>query len=155
MPNAAHISFCSLVREIATIGPTTPQTRRAHRSRVSSKQERTALNVFKKWVDDLHHRFSPLPSGTTAICFRFLFPEEDWRRRYDIQERMMAKLLQDCYIIQEESFDKWSLEESSGCLGQELRVVLNQRTSVSRPLVTYVSCMLLIRTTTLSRFLLG
>ncbi|KAH9479593.1 Enoyl-[acyl-carrier-protein] reductase, mitochondrial [Psilocybe cubensis] len=121
--------FCSLVREIASIAPTTPRTRRAQRSRVSSGQERTALNVFKKWVENLRLRFSPLLHGTTAICFKFLFPEEDWRRRYDIQEKTMAKLLQECYGINEALFDSLSLEESSGCLGEELKVVLNQRTS--------------------------
>lgn len=90
-----------------------------------------ALQVFRKWVEELHRRFSPLPPSTTAICFRMLFPEEDIRRRYGIQETKLTQLLADCFGVEAKVFQKWSLEASSGCLGQELKVVLERSCSVN------------------------
>ncbi|KAF8909426.1 hypothetical protein CPB84DRAFT_1766114 [Gymnopilus junonius] len=55
-----------------------------------------------------------------------LFPEEDVDRKYDIQEVRMTQLLAQCFGIGGKAFEKWSLEEASGCLGQELRVVLER-----------------------------
>jgi hypothetical protein len=60
-----------------------------------------------------------------------LFPDEDIRRRYDIQETKMSQLLADCFGVEAKFFQKWSLEESSGCLGQELRIVLERSCSVN------------------------
>lgn len=118
-------SFCSLVREISKL----PAPR--VRTQPVKHDDYPALQVFRKWVEELHRRFSPFPSNTTAICFRMLFPEEDIRRRYDIQEVKMTQLLADCFGVEAEVFQKWSLEESSGCLGQELKVVMEQSCSVN------------------------
>ncbi|KAF8817586.1 hypothetical protein BYT27DRAFT_7227272 [Phlegmacium glaucopus] len=115
--------FCSLVREISKLPA--PQTR----VRQVKHDDYPALQVFRKWVEELRKRFSPLPSNTTAICFRMLFPEEDIRRRFDIQETKMTQLLADCFGVEAKVFQKWSLEESSGCLGQELKVVLERSCS--------------------------
>jgi len=60
-----------------------------------------------------------------------LFPEEDIRRRYDIQETKMAQLLADCFGVEAKVFRKWSLEEASGCLGRELEVVMERSCSVN------------------------
>ncbi|KAF8957438.1 hypothetical protein BDZ97DRAFT_1669960 [Flammula alnicola] len=85
-----------------------------------------ALQVFRKWVNALRTKFAPLPPHTTSICFRLLFPEEDIRRKYDIQETRMTQLLADCFGVDLKVFEKWSLEEASGCLGQELKIVLER-----------------------------
>lgn len=65
------------------------------------------------------------------MCFRLLFPEEDVSRKYDIQETRMMRLLADCFGIDIKTFETWSLEEATGCLGQELRIVLERTCSVS------------------------
>lgn len=124
LPIFSHLlcSFCSLIREISKLPAT--QTGIKH-------DDYPALRVFRKWIEELHRRFSPLPSNATVICFRMLFPEEDIRRRYGIQETKMTKLLADCFGIETKIFQKWSLEESSGCLGQELKVVLERSCSVN------------------------
>ena len=82
-------------------------------------------------MGELRRRFEPLPPNTTSVCFRLLFPEEDVSRKYDIQETRMTRLLADCFGIDIKTFEKWSLEEATGCLGQELRIVLERTCSVS------------------------
>jgi DNA ligase-4 len=102
-------------------------------------------------VNELRKRFSPLPPNTTSTCFQLLFPEEDVHRKYDIQETRMAQLLADCFGIENETFESWSLEEATGCLGQELKVVLERSCSVSNtPLTRY---RLLIKCLTVPRML--
>lgn len=118
-------SFCSVVREISKL-----PVRRTRAQRIEHN-DYPALQVFRQWVEELYRRFSPLPSNTTAICFRMLFPEEDIHRRYDIQEFKMTQLLADCFGVEPKLFQKWSLEEASGCLGQELKVVLERSYSVN------------------------
>ncbi|KDR65743.1 hypothetical protein GALMADRAFT_148452 [Galerina marginata CBS 339.88] len=115
--------FCSLVRAISNINPKPPRPRP---KQPSPQFEYPALQIFSKWVNELRRRFSPLPPNTTAICFRMLFPEEDIRRKYDIQETRMTQLLEQCFGIDRKAFEKWSLEDASGCLGQELKVVLDR-----------------------------
>lgn len=82
-------------------------------------------------MDELRRRFAPLPPNTTSICFLLLFPEEDVHRKYDIQETRMAQLLADCFGIDSKTFETWSLEQATGCLGQELKVVLQRSSSVN------------------------
>lgn len=42
----------------------------------------------------------------------------------------MAKLLEECFGLNSNTFEQWSLEEASGCLGQELKIVLDKSCSV-------------------------
>ncbi|KAF9556668.1 DNA ligase/mRNA capping enzyme [Agrocybe pediades] len=130
--------FCSFVHEVAKVQPSTPESRR--RSRQSSnKHEYPTLRIFHNWIKGLHDKFSPIPPGTTAICFRLLFPEEDVHRKYEIQEASMASLLQDCFGIEKKKFDRRALEQSSGCLGQELRNVLEKTCPNSEGFISPIS----------------
>lgn len=42
----------------------------------------------------------------------------------------MTRLLAKCFGMDVQTFEKWSLEEASGCLGQELKIVLERTCSV-------------------------
>lgn len=59
--------------------------------------------------------------------FRLLFPEEESRRKYDMQETRLACALAECFGFDATSLQEWNAEGSSGCLGQELRRILSQR----------------------------
>ncbi|KAF9473357.1 hypothetical protein BDN70DRAFT_885925 [Pholiota conissans] len=118
--------FASLVRNIAAIQPSSNAVRAKRAQSVAGALEYPAATVFHRWAAAVRSKFSPLPAGTTAICFRLLFPEEDVRRKYDIQEPRMTKLLADCFGIDSSQFEKWGLEMASGCLGSELKVVLEK-----------------------------
>ena len=124
-----HFSFSSLVREISKLRPSQSRMR-SKRSGISIL-DYPASRIFRRWVEELRTRFAPLPPDTTATCFRLLFPEEDVQRKYGIQETRMARLLADCFGIDYMAFDSWSLEEATGCLGQEVKVVLERSCSVS------------------------
>ncbi|KAF8202116.1 hypothetical protein BJ912DRAFT_943800 [Pholiota molesta] len=119
--------FVSLVRNIAAIQPSLCN---AHARRATAGTRGNlnypAARTFERWVVALRKEFAPLPAGTTAICFRLLFPEEDVRRKYDIQEPRMTKLLATCFGVDSAQFEKWGLEEESGCLGAELKLVLQK-----------------------------
>lgn len=44
----------------------------------------------------------------------------------------MTKLLATCFGVESAQFEKWGLEEESGCLGAELKLVLQKSCPVSR-----------------------
>lgn len=127
-----RFSFSSLVREISKSRPSESKTR-SKRSGIDIL-DYPASKIFRRWVEELRARFSPLPPDTTAAYFRLLFPEEDVQRKYGIQETRMARLLADCFGIDHKAFDSWSLEEATGCLGQEMKVVLERSCSVIKNL---------------------
>lgn len=70
--------------------------------------------------------YSPLPLGTTAIIFKLLFPEEDHARKYDMQETRLSQHLAECFSVNSQNFQSWCSENSSGCLGAEVKVVLDK-----------------------------
>jgi DNA ligase 4 len=86
-------------------------------------------------MERLHRDFSPLPEGTVAVCMRLIFPHEDHKRKYDMQEAKLAKALLGCFEPgrKDARFKQWDGEDASGCLGQELRWYMEERDSVSRP----------------------
>jgi len=43
----------------------------------------------------------------------------------------MVQTLADCFGVDVKVFDRWSLEEASGCLGQELKIVLERTCPVN------------------------
>ncbi|KAF8892101.1 hypothetical protein BD779DRAFT_1510846 [Infundibulicybe gibba] len=110
--------FCSLLREISQI------PKRATSSNQNRSSSFPALEVFRRWISELHNRFSPVPPGTTAIVFRLLFPEEDARRKYHMQETTLAKALGQSLGLDPAHLDKWAADGSSGCLGEELKALL-------------------------------
>jgi DNA ligase-4 len=85
---------------------------------------------MKNWTNTLRTKFAPLPENTTAIVFRLLFPEEDTRRKYDMQETRLASALADCFGTSATPLRQWAADGSSGCLGEEVLKVLNKTSSV-------------------------
>ena len=63
---------------------------------------------------------------------RLLFPEEDVRRKYDMQETRLAGYLADCFGIRKDILVNWRGEDREGCLGVEVRKAIEERT-VSLP----------------------
>lgn len=86
-----------------------------------------AAGVFKSWVEQLNERYGTVPKGTTALLFRLLFPEEDRRRVYNMQEKGLAAALEDVYVFKRNSLQSWT---SSGCLGLWLKKSLQPRFTV-------------------------
>ncbi|KAF9005904.1 ATP-dependent DNA ligase [Cyathus striatus] len=111
--------FCSLLREIAKIHPRKWSNRH-------TLDTHPALDIFKRWLDSLRIHFSPLPTHTVAICLRFLFPEEDIRRKYEIQEARLIKHLTESLGLNKDALKGWSDEESVGCLGEEVKKALER-----------------------------
>lgn len=81
-----------------------------------------------------------LAPGTALAFFRLLFPEDD-RRRYGMQEATLAQTLVDVLAVPASGrgaalfhWGDWSRTElRAGCLGLELRAVLQQSFSVRAP----------------------
>jgi hypothetical protein len=63
--------------------------------------------------------------------FSLLFPEEDIKRRYDMQETRLAGWLADCFGIRKDALTMWSDEGKKGSLGVEVKKVLEARWTVS------------------------
>ncbi|EIN06045.1 DNA ligase/mRNA capping enzyme, partial [Punctularia strigosozonata HHB-11173 SS5] len=84
-----------------------------------------------RWVADLNRRFHPLPKGTTAAVFKLLFPEDDARRKYDLQETRLARHLVTILGVSDQPGGRgarlraWNASNASGCLGEEVKRVLD------------------------------
>jgi DNA ligase-4 len=113
-------SFISLLREISN-------STRAY--------SQPTLRILNKWISELRRRYSPLPHGTTAAVVTLLFPEDDTRRKYDMQETRLAQELAKCFGLtmggRGESLRRWDGEATLGCLGTEVMKVLDEASSVS------------------------
>lgn len=127
-------SFVELVQAIAAIKP----------HRAADKQPRStrwadtpAYKTFKRWLGALRERYAPLPAGMTTIVFRLLFPEEDVRRKYGLQEIRLAQYLTKILGVsaaaggRAERLRKWKGEDALGCLGKEVETVMAGRSTVS------------------------
>lgn len=90
------------------------------------------MQTFQNWVEELRRRFDPLPPGTTAAIFRLLFPDEDAKRKYDMQETRLAQSISRALCVSHkmhergESLAKWKAETAVGCLGLEVRRVIQE-----------------------------
>ncbi|TFK17324.1 hypothetical protein FA15DRAFT_338182 [Coprinopsis marcescibilis] len=121
-PSEFTFSFlCSLFRQISRIKP-----RSLNAPRIKRDEEPPAVKLFTQWVTHLRNRFGPLSPGTTGICFRLIFPEEDHKRKYDMKESRLSEMLASCYGFSKAKFAQWDHSDASGCLGQELRSILEQ-----------------------------
>jgi len=117
-------SFVSLLHEISG---SPPQRSRLHnRSRIAYP----ALQTFSLWVSELRTRFTPLPANTSIIVFRLLFPDQDSRRKYDLKETKLARNIADCLGVsldgRGESLRLWNSEYHSGCLGEEVKRLMDE-----------------------------
>ncbi|KAF5383833.1 hypothetical protein D9615_003674 [Tricholomella constricta] len=117
--------FCSLLREISQ----SPSHKAAAGHRYNNPNY-PALTILRRWVNKLRKDFTPLPAGTSAIVFKLLFPDEDHGRKFDMQETRLSQNIADCFGIDKGFLGKWFSENASGCLGEELKLVL-ERTCAS------------------------
>ncbi|KAG6844737.1 hypothetical protein H0H87_004069 [Tephrocybe sp. NHM501043] len=118
-------SFCSLLREISKA-----PSHRAAAGHNYRTPDYPALNIFRRWTKKLRADFFPLPPGATAIVFNFLFPSDDHHRRFDMQETRLSHNIAETFGIDKRYLDNWLSDNSSGCLGEELKLVL-ERTSTA------------------------
>lgn len=74
-----------------------------------------------------------MPMGSTEQIFRFLFCEEEKRRMYDIQEKRLLSYIGELLgsRIADATLASWDQPGGSGCLGNEVTTLLQQRSSVS------------------------
>ncbi|KAJ6581305.1 hypothetical protein B0H19DRAFT_1018028 [Mycena capillaripes] len=138
LPQGVPFSFfVSLLREISL--HSRPRTKgNTHRPHNASYP---ALVTLKNWITSLRSKFAPLPDNTTVIVFRLLFPEEDTRRKYDMQESRLASALADCFGISHAAtpLRQWAADGSSGCLGEEVLKILNKSSSYAKDYISPLS----------------
>lgn len=123
--NSIYDSFCSLIREISRVRPHKVQA-----ISLGNNQTYPAREIFRRWLDELKRLYTPLPSGTTATVFKLLFPEEDHHRKYNMQETRLAEHLAECFGLNSRQLQQWCEGNSSGCLGEELKLVLRTFSTV-------------------------
>lgn len=121
IPQSTH-SLTSLLREIARVSG----------NGSSTQATQPTLTTFRNWVQELNKRFFPVPQGTTATIFRLLFPEEDAQRKYDMQERTLGHELSHVFGTENQRYQTWNSESSTGCLGLEIQKSLEQACPVCR-----------------------
>ncbi|KDQ19564.1 hypothetical protein BOTBODRAFT_28144 [Botryobasidium botryosum FD-172 SS1] len=98
------------------------------------EKEKKSRKVIRGWISSLRQ---PLPPKTGVILFRLLFPEEDVRRKYDIQEARLAKLLPEVLGVTADGLGargsrlvNWAgggslmARSVSGCLGHEVEHIM-------------------------------
>ncbi|KAF8513409.1 hypothetical protein BU17DRAFT_31851, partial [Hysterangium stoloniferum] len=101
-----------------------------------------------QWLSKLREYYRTTPRGLCKIFFRLFFPEEDVRRRYNIQEPTLAKALtREVFALPTDSqgagraLIEWSDYPETrdkaklGCLGAELEIALGARTSPTLEMV--------------------
>ncbi|EJD08532.1 DNA ligase/mRNA capping enzyme, partial [Fomitiporia mediterranea MF3/22] len=81
---------------------------------------------FRRWVQELRKRFPRPPPDTTKMIFLMLFPEEDVRRKYGMQEVMLARVL-DGVLSVNGSLKRWasSCDTCTSSLGEEVCRVMS------------------------------
>lgn len=124
------LSFVDLLKKIAEI----PEHKVGS---IHARPNHAALKTFRRWVKRLRECYDPLPPGTTGIIFRLLFPEEDARRKYDMQEARLARELCRAFGISSDdrggALYRWKEAGGSGVLGKEVENVLGPTLTVRGP----------------------
>ena len=113
-------SFCSLLREVSQVQPY-----KATSTYLTNGQLYPARKIFRRWASHLREVYSPSPLGTTAAIFKLLFPEDDTLRKFNMQETTLAERLTECFCP-DSRLRAWCLETSSGCLGEEVKLMLEK-----------------------------
>ncbi|KAK0188852.1 hypothetical protein F5146DRAFT_1140422 [Armillaria mellea] len=114
--------FTSLLTAIAQVS--------SNKNLKRSRTDYPALTKFRLWVDAFRKRYPNPAKGTTAIIFRLLFPEEDVRRKYDMQEKRLAQALGDALATSDPRLFNWDQDGASGCLGAEVRHVMEKTSTI-------------------------
>ncbi|KAH9840015.1 uncharacterized protein C8Q71DRAFT_745448 [Rhodofomes roseus] len=127
--DTASIPFSFVVSLVEHISRIAPRKANAHGHKGSPHSKSSVVQTFCNWVAELHRRYDPLPPGTTATVFRLLFPEEDAKRKYDMQEARLAQLLSSVLGVVGNGdspagrLASWKAESAIGCLGHEVRKI--------------------------------
>ncbi|GBE86340.1 predicted protein [Sparassis crispa] len=125
--------FVSLVEAIGAIKPRKTSSTAPHSSDTTSP----AFRTFQNWVAELRRRYAPLPYGTTAVVFRLLFPEEDVRRKYGMQETRLGLHLSNVLALSNITHGRgrrlmhWNSQGALGCLGVEVRDIMSESSAVT------------------------
>ncbi|KAJ6457176.1 hypothetical protein C8R47DRAFT_173370 [Mycena vitilis] len=134
-PQGVPFSFVSLLREIARHS----RPGRKTGAKLHHNASYPALLTFCNWITRLRTDFAPLPENTTAIVFRLLFPDEDSRRKYDMQETRLASALANCFGVSAMALSQWAGDGASGCLGEEVLEILNKSSSYPQDYISPLS----------------
>jgi DNA ligase 4 len=129
------LSFVSLVEAFGEVQP-----RKAGKVKNTAEHENSVyVRTLKNWTKALHERHAPLSQGTTTTFFRLFFPGEDVSRKYGLRETRLARYL--AHILGADTIlGTWNEENAEGCLGVELRKVLEKGSSVSGWNATLGAC---------------
>ncbi|KAI0955281.1 hypothetical protein AcW1_006907 [Taiwanofungus camphoratus] len=130
--------FVSLIHAISAIEP----RKTSHNVPHNVGANPLVLAKFRKWIAELRRLYVPLPPDTTAIVFRLLFPDEDVRRKYGMKETRLARHLAEIYAVSTsangrgERLLKWKGEDTPGCLGLEVRNILEANITVNENIMS-------------------
>ncbi|KAJ3806554.1 hypothetical protein F5876DRAFT_49818, partial [Lentinula aff. lateritia] len=119
------LSFAELVQEIAKKSKAKSIAERKAAGKDQAKTWFPALSVFKAYSRDL--QAGSLPSGTTSIIFRFLFPEEDHKRKFGLRDKSFIRDIADSLGVSEDAFCERC--DFAGCPGDHVHEFLLQRYS--------------------------
>jgi DNA ligase-4 len=125
-------SVCSFFRSLSFIKPWSVRHSR-------TETDTRARSTFTRWVARLRELYDPPALGSTAVLFRLLFPRDDVRRTYDMQEATLVRELVKVFTLPDvcaARLKAWCDGSSTGqgrpgCLGIELQRVLEERDVVS------------------------
>ncbi|KAK4056834.1 hypothetical protein OIO90_002084 [Microbotryomycetes sp. JL221] len=130
--------FCDLVTAISSVKPRSIEE--SHRCKSINHKPRSHV-LLHKWINAIKQKHNetgsrtngPLPVGTIVLFMRLLHPDQFVRRRYDMQESLLAKALETLFNQPEGTFSNWnalrltSMSPSNGCLGSEVRDFMQRR----------------------------
>ncbi|KAJ3865146.1 hypothetical protein EV359DRAFT_39465, partial [Lentinula novae-zelandiae] len=119
------LSFAELVQEIAKKSKAKSIAERKAAAKDQAKTWFPALSVFKACSQDL--QAGPLPPGTTSILFRFLFPEEDHKRKFGLRNKNLIRDIAGSLGVTEDAFCEQC--DFAGCPGDYVYGFLLQRYS--------------------------
>ncbi|KAF9078049.1 hypothetical protein BDP27DRAFT_1310675 [Rhodocollybia butyracea] len=114
--------FVELVREIQK--KSKPRSNAQRKITDRTKSRFPALDVFKEFTREVQSKH--LLPGTTSVIFRFLFPEEDHRRKFGLRNRLVHEIA-DALCIGEDAVKE--LEELEGYPGNQVCNLLAVRHS--------------------------
>nr|GAT42989.1 predicted protein [Mycena chlorophos] len=91
---------------------------------------KSPVDVFKRWIQRLRRETSgsELAQGSAVTLFRLLFPQDDTRRKYGMQEKLLANAIADALGTSAKPLRKW--DQASGCLGIEVEKVMQNCSSL-------------------------
>lgn len=142
-------SFVSLLHGISTVHP-------RHKNAPRNSMTPKSLDLVNQWVSNLRRCYNIIPPHTCKIFFRFFFPEEDVRRRYNLKETTLARSLATnvfgqainpqgassgpCRLMQWAEYSDAHDTGKQGCLGIEVEKTVADRYSVCLLLDVFLTC---------------